>query len=321
MNPLYDRALLQWPLTFAAATIFGTGAFALIVSGIEGCEGQSIADALLPAWRAMAVAVALLSPLMVLSVTAEMAETSWRAAIGLVPEVMAETHAGAVWRGYLPIAAILALAAFVPLRASARAAILSLLAAILLFLEALTSHAIDKGTAAAAVYFIHEAAAGAWIGALLTIWIVAYRAGPSQTWVAKAARAVSTTAAWSLGAIVLSGGFTAYQELGLDPYRLLFSTYGRTLMVKVVVFCGVLSIAAYNRERLIPEVSNTDVQKVFLRNVGLEALVLGTLVMALASLLANTPPAIGHMMHSHMAMTMQPRSAAGSMNSARFGQE
>ncbi len=75
-------------------------------------------------------------------------------------------------------------------------------------------------------------------------------------------------------------------------------------MVKVVVFCVVLSIAAYNRERLMPEVSRTEVQGALLRNVGFESLILGLVVMALASLLGNTPPASGHMMkHAHTVAT------------------
>jgi putative copper export protein len=84
---------------------------------------------------------------------------------------------------------------------------------------------------------------------------------------------------------------------------LLFSSYGRTLIVKVVAFCAVLSIGAYNRERLIPDIAASSTQRILLRNVGMESLVLGVVVVGLAALLANTPPARGHMM-SHPGMTM-----------------
>jgi putative copper export protein len=84
---------------------------------------------------------------------------------------------------------------------------------------------------------------------------------------------------------------------------LLFSSYGRTLIVKVVVFCAVLSMGAYNRERLIPDVAASSTQRILLRNVGIESLVLGVVVVGLAALLANTPPARGHMM-SHPGMAM-----------------
>ena len=112
------------------------------------------------------------------------------------------------------------------------------LSAVLMFCEAQLSHAVDHGGRAVLIYLIHEAAAGSWIGALLGLWMVARRAQPSADWVARAARMVSTIAAWSVAALVLSGAYTAYLGLGLSIDRLLFSSYGRTLMVKVVMFCA-----------------------------------------------------------------------------------
>jgi len=114
---------------------------------------------------------------------------------------------------------------------------------------------------------------------------------------------VSTMAVWSVAALVLSGAYTAYQGLGFSVDRLLFSSYGRTLVVKVVVFCAVLSIGAYNRERLIPDIAASGTQRILLRNLGIESLVLGVVVVGLAALLANTPPARGHMM-SHPGMAI-----------------
>jgi putative copper resistance protein D len=303
MEPLYARAMLQWPMSLAAAALFGTTGFAIAVQGFEGCAPESMVRALLPAWRAMAITIVVFLPLMMLAQTAQMAQTSWPNAVSLIPEVLSQTHAGQVWRAMAPAAIILLLAAFVPMRGPARIATLWLLALAFILMEALLSHAIDRGAIAVTVYLVHEAAAGLWIGALSAFWIVSHRANPSKPWIARAARAVSTIAAWSVGAIVLSGTFTAYQGIGFDLDRLLYSSYGRTLMIKVVAFCAVLSIGAYSRERLIPEIAEAGAQRMLLRNVAVESLALGLVVMALAALLANTPPAVGHMaMRAGMAM-------------------
>jgi len=257
----------------------------------------------LPAWRLMAIASFLVSPIMLLNLTAEMSGVSWREAIPFLPEVITQTHSGEVWRWALVAAALLLICVFAPLASTARTVALACLSVVLMFCEALLSHAVDHGSMAVLIYLTHEAAAGSWIGALLGLWLVTRRAQPSSGWTARAARVVSTMAAWSVGALVLSGAYTAYQGLGFSLDRLLFSSYGRTLILKVVAFCAVLSIGAYNRERLIPDVAASGTQRILLRNVGIESLVLGVVVMVLAALLANTPPARGHMM-SHPGMAM-----------------
>ena len=303
MEALYGRALLEWPLVFASAATFGTATFVLAVRGFDGCPADSTMAALLPAWRLMAIAIFFVSPIVLLKLTAEMSGLSWREALALVPEVMTQTHSGEVWRWALIVAALLLVCVFAPLASTARAAALACLSAMLMFCQAQLGHAVDHGRMAILVYLVHQAAAGSWIGALLGLWVVSRRAQPSSDWVARAARVVSTIAAWSVAALVLSGAYTAYLGLGISVDRLLFSSYGRTLIVKVVVFCAVLSIGAYNRERLIPDVAASGPQRILLRNVGIEALVLGGVVVGLAALLANTPPARGHMM-SHPGMAM-----------------
>jgi putative copper resistance protein D len=304
MEALCGRALLQWPLAFASAALFGTAAFALMTARVDGNGLESTVSAMSPIWRAMALVVALLSPLLLLDLTGEMAMVSWPQAVPLVSEVLGQTHFGEVWRWALPIAFLLLIGAFAPMASFFKAWLLLGASGVLMLLEAMLSHAVDKGSIAVVVYLIHETAAGTWIGALMGLWIAARRGKPSA-WIARAAQMVSTTAAWSVMAIVVSGLYTAYLGLGFSIDRLLFTGYGRTLVIKVVVFCAVLSIGAYNRERLVPDIARPGSQRVLLRNVGIESLVLSVLVLGLASLLANTPPAKGHMMsHPGVAMKM-----------------
>jgi putative copper resistance protein D len=313
MEALYSRALLEWPLVLASAATFGTATFVLAVRGFDGGPAGSIVAALLPAWRLMAIAIFLVSPIMVLKLTAEMSGLSWREALPLVPEVMTQTHSGEVWRWALIVAALLLVSVFAPLASTARAVALACFSAVLMFCEAQLSHAVDHGSMAVLIDLVHETAAGSWIGALLGLWLVTRLAQPPSNWIASAARVVSTIAVWSVAALVLSGAYTAYQGLGLSFDRLLFSSYGRTLIIKVVVFCAVLSIGAYNRERLMPDVAASATQRTLLRNAGIEALVLGGVVVGLAALLANTPPARGHMM-SHPGMAMDTLDLPGPGN-------
>jgi len=313
MEALYGRALLEWPLVLASAATFGTATFVLAVRDFDGGPVGSIVAALLPAWRLMAIAIFLVSPIMVLKLTAEMSGLSWREALPLVPEVMTQTHSGEVWRWALLVAALLLVCVFVPLASTARAVALACFSAVLMFCEAQLGHAVDHGSMAVLIDLVHETAAGSWIGALLGLWVVTRLAQPSSDWIARAARVVSTIAVWSVAALVLSGAYTAYQGLGLSFDRLLFSSYGRTLIIKVVVFCAVLSIGAYNRERLMPDVAASATQRTLLRNVGMEALALGGVVVGLAALLANTPPARGHMM-SHPGMAMDTLGLPGTGN-------
>ncbi|MBV8775167.1 MAG: CopD family protein [Deltaproteobacteria bacterium] len=147
-----------------------------------------------------------------------------------------------MFKWFLPMALVLLLSAGLAVPQSVRTMALFLVSGAPLFLQALLSHAIDKGNIAVAVDFLHEVAVGLWIGALLTLWTVARRGNPPDIWVDRAARRVSKVAFWSVIALVVTGTYTAYNELGFDVYRLLFSGYGQTLIVKVVVFAGVVAM-------------------------------------------------------------------------------
>jgi hypothetical protein len=123
--------------------------------------------------------------------------------------------------------------------------------------------------------------------------MVARYGNPPDILVEHAAQRVSKLAFCSVIALVISGTYTAYNGLGFDLYRLLFSAYGRTLIAKMTVFAAVLAIGAYNRYWLVPKVAEHAVRDALLRNVRIESVILLLVVVGLASLLANTPPAHG----------------------------
>ena len=162
-----DRALLVWPLAVSLVTIFGTAGFVLLSAGDRVFGLGGAAASLVNLWRLLATVIFLVAPLVLLNMTADMAGVSWPSAVNFVPQVLAGTHAGRVFQWFLPIALILLLSAYVPLPQSIRTTMLCLLTAVLLLLQALLSHAIDKGTLPVAVYFFHEIAVALWVGALL----------------------------------------------------------------------------------------------------------------------------------------------------------
>jgi copper resistance protein D len=301
---IVNRALLEWPLVAAMTINFGTASFALISADESVYDFSRAVDSLIPAWRMLAIVALVMSPLVALDITAEMAGVTWRAAIPLVPEVVAGTHAGRVWTWFFPALAALTIATCVPIRAALRAIAVAGLSGLLLFLQAMLSHATDHGIFAVFVYFLHAAAAGAWIGALLGLWIITRRGDPPEAWLERAALRVSMIAAWSVAIIVISGIYTAYHGLQFNLYHLLYSSYGRTLLVKIAIFAAVLPIAAYNRYWLIPEIVTPSAQRRLVRNVGFESLILVIGVLGFAALLANTPPTHPHAMRPGMTMSM-----------------
>jgi copper resistance protein D len=287
MTTIGERALVAWPLLMAETLIFGTAAFALLLA--PDTQSEEMAGALAPLWRGLALMAVVFSPLMLLVGVANMGDLSLRGAIAFVPEVIRQTHFGHVWSSSFPLTLALAIIAWTRGRGPLKTAALGLVACALLLLGSFSSHAIDRGTIAVGVYFIHEVAAAVWIGAILGLWIGAVRCKLGSAWVLRTAPRVSRVAGWAVTILIASGLYTAYHSLGADPYRLLDSAYGRVLLDKVCAAMFVLLIGAYNRYWLMPSISEVSGQQSLLRNVGVESMLLIG-VLGLAALLANTPP-------------------------------
>ena len=298
------RTLLEWPLIAALTADLGTSAFALASASDSSLDVAAITKPLLPLWRAASIVALVASPLVTLDIVSTMAGVSWSQAIPLVKDVLGQTHAGRVWQFYFPALALLAVFTFAPISKWLTTVAIAAISAMMLYLEAMLSHATDKGMMAVSIYFVHEAGAGLWLGALLALWIIARRANPPEAWLDRAASRVSGIALWSVVTIVISGGYVAYLGLGFDLDHLLYSSYGRTLMVKVAIFAAVLPIGAYNRFWLIPQIDASTSRRALLRNVGVETLIIAAGVLLFATMLANTPPTHPHVMKPGMSMTM-----------------
>lgn len=287
MSQIGERALVAWPLLVAEILIFGTAAFALFLAPYT--QSEEMANALTPLWRGLGLLAVVFSPLALLVGAANMGDLSLSAAVPFLPQIIRETHFGHVWSWSFPLTIALAAIAWIPGRGQLKTAVLGCVACALLLLISFASHAIDRGTVAIIIYFIHEVAAALWIGAVLGLWFGAVRGKLGPGWVMQAAPRVSGVAGWTVTVLIVSGIYTAYHSLGGDPHRLVDAAYGRTLVNKICAAMLVLLIGAYNRYWLMPAVSEASAQQSLLRNVGVESVLLIG-VLGLAALLANTPP-------------------------------
>ena len=296
MSPEWPAALLAWPVVLAQTLIFGSALLCLMLNGCGGNRaGDALARILARWWRILALIVAVVSPLMFVDEVAGMAGVSMRAAVPLMGEVLAKTQSGHTWEWRLPEAFALVLAAWLPARETTRSIALAILCTGLFLEGSLKSHAIDFGTAAVILRFVHALAAGAWAGSLFGYWMGA-RSNADERLSIEAAQMLSRMAAWSVSILIASGVYIAYEGLGHSLYHLLYSSYGRVLSIKVEAFALVLAIGAYNRFYLVPALDKPSARSTLTRTVGAEALMVVGII-GLAALLANTPPA-------RMSMTM-----------------
>ena len=194
-----------------------------------------------------------------------------------------------MWR--FGVVAMLVIVAWIPSRSHFRTAGLIAISALLTLLGSMTSHAVDKGSFAVAVYCIHQMAAGIWIGALASLLMASRRADAAHQWTeidAMTAR-VSSICGWSVAVMLVSGPYTAFERLGWNLRLLSDSAYGRALLLKLAIATPAIMLGAYNRYRLVPTVSDAKVRTQLIRSVAIECVLL-VATMGWSAVLANTPP-------------------------------
>jgi putative copper export protein len=283
------QPILAWPLVGSQVVIFGTAAFALFAAprGIGDVAKSTCALAAL--WRVLALIVVVVSPLRFLSVAAGMADSTFREVLPSMPQIMRETFAGRVWTWRLAVALGLGIAAWSVTPGRVATTLIFVISAALLAFQSVTSHAVDKGAFAILVHFTHQAAAGMWIGALVSLLIGASYGHAGADWIRSATARVSTIAGWSVAVLVVTGLVRAWDALGLHLDLLVNSIYGRTLLWKVGTAATVILIGGYNRYRLVGSVGESSARAALIRNVAVECALLAA-VLGWSVVLANTPP-------------------------------
>jgi copper resistance protein D len=293
MRPEWPAALLAWPAILGQELIFGSATLCVMLrlsADIGEAASLSLERMLRGWWRMFAPIIALMMVLMFVNQVAGMAGVSWRGALPLLGEVLAKTHSGHTWEWRLPVAAALPIAAWIPLGDRARTLTLAIICGALMAQGCILSHAIDFGRLVIAVRFTHMLAAGTWIGALFGYWVLAQSPDASSRTQSEAARVLSTLASWSVAILIATGIYLAYQGLGHRLNHLIYSLYGRELLLKLAGFSLVLGVGAYNRFWLVPAIEQPSARRAFLRTVSAETLMLLG-VIGLSTLLAATPPA------------------------------
>ncbi len=286
---MIPQPVFAWPLVTSQVLIFGTTAFALVGAPSHTAAGDRSVRTMASLWRVLALVVLVMSPLRLLSVGAGMADSTLREVIPMMPQIMRQTFAGRVWTWRLATALLLALVAWIPAPGRFATALILVVSAALLALQSITSHAIDKGAVAVTAHFLHQAAAGMWIGALISLLIGATYGHAGPDWLHGATPRVSTIAGWSVGVLVVTGAIRAWDSLGLRLDLLVNSIYGRTLLWKVGTAATVILIGGYNRYRLVGSAGESSARASLIRNVAVECILLAV-VLGWSVVLSNTPP-------------------------------
>jgi copper resistance protein D len=188
--------------------------------------------------------------------TQAMSGAPWTTSLASVPSVMTGTHLGQILTARLAAVVVALLLSFEHGRAF-RAVVLLAAVAIALSLS-LTGHAADWGdvTLAVAVDWAHAVAASVWVGGLISLALVAGRR--ETTWSRKSLAIVasrfSRLAGLSLLAVVVTGGYNAWAQLGAFS-RLWTTNYGRVLLVKLLLVAVLMWLGAINRYALLPRLA------------------------------------------------------------------
>jgi putative copper export protein len=215
----------------------------------------------------------------------------WRA---LSVAVTAHTHWGHIWIAHVALA-LLAAAGFAAARARHRVGwVLAGVAALgLAVTPALSGHAAEAERLSAVVVtadVLHVIAGGLWLGTLAVMALVGLtRRTNSIDAVTETVNAFSPLALGSAALIAVSGTVAAWSHLGALS-ALWTTTYGRTLIVKLLVVGLVLAAGAFNWRKLTPRLAARDpaAQPTFARAVATE-LTLGVLVFLVTAILVATP--------------------------------
>lgn len=157
----------------------------------------------------------------------------------------------------------------------------------------------------------HHAAAGAWVGGLAIIGLVAMRRTEPDELVG-VVRRFAELAKWSVLAIVATGVLQALRLVG-SPTRLLSADHGQYLLVKVAVLAVMLWLADVNRRRVAarfqrPETATPIAIFDLRRAMGIEMFV-GITIIGITAVMVVSPPAVAD---DEMTPTTPPSEPAAS---------
>jgi copper resistance protein D len=224
---------------------------------------------------------------------------------GLIWVVLSQTHFGAVSIVRGAILVLLAISLILPWTRFGGFGV-PMLSAVLVAAIAWTGHAAGTvgpmGPVHLAADALHLLAASAWIGGLMPLLLLLGEAsrrnetnGPSIA--LHAARRFSTLGIISVGVVLATGFINSWILIG-SLRGLVRTDYGQIVLLKVVLFAAMLSVAGVNRMRLTPRLGDppgsapqVEALRKLKRNIVIE-IVIGLGVFAVVGVLGTLHPAI-----------------------------
>jgi copper resistance protein D len=298
----------------STATTAGVLIFLAVVAGPvrRGAEARETATALQMqglriVWAALALTV--VSGLAWLLIeTAAMSGRPLAEALadGVVLVVLSKTQFGMVSTIRLALAILLAVSLIV---AGARCwgrFVPAIVAACLMAATAWTGHAAGTVGTAGPIHLaadaMHLLAAAAWIGGLVPLglllrWTQQHDDQQNASIASQVARRFSTLGVISVGAILASGLVNSWILIG-SIRGLVDTDYGQLVLLKVLLFAAMVSVAAVNRVRLTPRLfepagnaMQVSAVRQLTRNVTIE-IALGLFIFAVVGVLGTLHPAV-----------------------------
>ena len=246
---------------------------ALVLLSLASAIGGLIVERLLPGdpgpdlaaararlrrWISASLAVLLLATLAEMLVrTRDMSGATPAASFAAVPNVMARTHLGQILAARLAVL-VVGLGLSFACAVAPRAVVLLAAVGVALTLS-LTGHAADQGdlTLTVAADWTHAVAAFAWTGGLIALAFVALRRRDA-TWprepLAVLVSRFSRMAGLCLLAVAVTGSYNVWAQLGAFS-RLWTTTYGRVLILKLLVVAVLAWLGAVARYMLLPRLA------------------------------------------------------------------
>lgn len=139
---------------------------------------------------------------------------------------------------------------------------------------------------------VHPIAASAWFGTLVLLLLAITRLGTATTELITALRRFAVTGTLIVGALILSGVVNLWAIVGFEALPAVVVTeYGRTLILKLLLFSAMLGFAAYNRWRLTPQLERAANESVrsLRASVSLEAAAAVGVILTVAFLGTQSP--------------------------------
>src|SRR5438552_959475 len=175
-------------------------------------------------------------------------------AVAALPEVLTRTHIGVVLAVRLVLLALIVVT--LVSRATVARASGFIFALGIALTNTLTGHAAYWGdlSVSVAADWLHAVSASAWTGGLFVLVLLQLGAARSWSPVTErvVAQRVSLLSGFCLLAVVVTGGYNAWSQLGAVS-RVWTTTYGRLLLAKVAVGALLAVLGAVNRYIVVPQ--------------------------------------------------------------------